>query len=56
MFLGNNNSIGNNRNNFHFSNQRNNNFNNFFNPNGETPVRLLNGKGGYGPYGARPFA
>ena len=51
MFLGNNNSIGNNRNNFHFSNQRNNNFNNFFNPNGETPVRLLNGKGGYGPYG-----
>jgi hypothetical protein len=40
----------NNRNNFHFSNQRNNFNNNFYNPNGAIPVRLLNGKGGYGPY------
>ena len=56
LYLGNNNNNrNNNRNNFHFSNQQsnfnNNNFNNnFYNPNSNIPVRLLNGKGGYGPY------
>ena len=64
IFPGNNINRNNNRNNFNFSNQQNNNnynnnninynnnnFINYFNnPNGEIPVRLLNGKGGYGPY------
>ena len=50
LLFWNNNNGSNNRNNFHFSNQRNNFNNNFYNPNGEIPVRLLNGKGGYGPY------
>ena len=50
LLFWNNNNGSNNRNNFQFSNQRNNFNNNFYNPNGEIPVRLLNGKGGYGPY------
>ncbi len=59
LILGNNIGTNNNQNNFHFSNQQrnynnNNNYNNynnnFYNPNGNVPVRLMNGKGGYGPY------